>query len=103
MKCDNFRIQAQILEIPNESNQETTFKLLWINSYHPVDPLTIDYDGDELIEVLNMIESIIQKETFDDVLWGGDLNWHRSRNTGFSNLMEQFVTRVGLVSVWEHF
>ena len=47
----SWRIQAQVLDFP-------TTKLLWINTYLPTDPLTIDFDESELLGVLSEIESI---------------------------------------------
>ena len=92
----NFRLQAQILTLPRTS-------ILWINSYLPTDPGTIDFNDEELLSVLHEIESILDKEEWDDVVWQGDLNWHRGRNTGFAHTMERFITRLGLVSTWDHF
>ena len=49
------------------------------------------------------IENILDTNDFDDILWQGDLNWEVSRTSGFSSRMKQFLTRLGLVSVWEQF
>ena len=63
----NPRIQAQILNFEHS-------KLLWVNSYLPNDPLTVDFDESELLEVLNDIERILDNSEYDDVLWCGDIN-----------------------------
>ena len=34
-----------------------------INRDHPIDPLTIDYGGQEQTELLNTVESIMEKVT----------------------------------------
>ena len=90
----NYRIQAQILNFP-------TARIMWINSYLPTDPLTVDFDDAELLEVLGEIESILSTAKFDDVVWNGDLNFDPSRNSGFCRVMKSFLEKVGLVSLWE--
>ena len=40
---------------------------------------------------------------FDDIIIGADFNWDRNRNSEFSFLMDQFVNRIGLNSVWDKF
>jgi hypothetical protein len=92
----SFRIQAQILHFP-------TTKLLWINSYLPDDPGTINYDDFELMEILTEVENIMDTSDFDDVCWLGDLNWDMERQSGFSASMSRFSERLGLVSVWSKF
>ena len=91
----SWRIQAQVLNLP-------TSRLLWINTYLPTDPRTINFDDGELLDVLNEVESIMDETNFDDIVWNGDLNWDMDRNTGFSILMNNFVERLGLVSLWRH-
>ena len=61
-KC--YCLQAQILHFPN-------VKLLWINSYFPTDPQTMNYNDDELLEVLTEAENMLDIEEFDHVLWTG--------------------------------
>ena len=90
----NFRIQAQLLNFPNS-------RLLWINSYLPNDPLTVNFDDTELTEVLVEVEKIMDKTDFDDIIWNGDLNWDMARNSGFSLTMDRFMKRIGLIPVWE--
>ena len=121
VKTNSYRIQAQILYIPISKNvrfgenggqggiphhgtqASSTSKVLWINSYLPTDPGTVSYDDTELDEVLSEIESILTSEIFDDLIWGGDLNWHKGRNTGFAESMERFLNKHDLVTVWDHF
>ena len=91
----NPRIQAQILNFDPS-------RLLWINSYLPNDPLTVEFDEEELLEVLTEIEQILDNTQFDDVLWCGDLNWEMTRQTGFSVTVRTFLDRLGLTSLWEH-
>ena len=78
----SWRIQAQILKFPNS-------RLLWINTYLPTDPLTVQFDDSELVEVLSEVETIMDSADFDDVLWNGDLNWHMARNSGFSTYINE--------------
>ena len=92
----NFRLQAQVQHFPNT-------RLLWINSYLPTDPLTVRFNDEELLEVLTEVENIMDRTEFDNILWGGDLNWDPMRDTGFSDTMARFMEKIGLVSVWERF
>ena len=34
------------------------------------------------------------------MIWNGDMNWDLSRSSGFSKVMKNFVSEVGLVSLW---
>ena len=88
------RIQAQILNFDSS-------RLLWINSYLPNDPLTVEFNEDDLQLVLTEIEQILDNTQYDDVLWCGDLNWEMSRQTGFSVTVRTFLDRLGLISLWE--
>ena len=94
IKTTSPRIQAQVLQLNNT-------KLMWLNAYLPCDsgPTNID----ELNEVLGEIENILDTSQYDDVIWGGDLNWHKDRNSSHSNIMQGFIDRLGLTSVWEKF
>ena len=76
-------------------------RLLWINSYLPNDPLTVNFDDTELTDVLAEVEQIMDKTDFDDIIWNGDLNWDMARNSGFSLTMDRFMKRIGLIPVWE--
>ena len=96
IQTENFRIQAQILDFPSS-------KLLWLNAYFPTDPQTINFDDTELLQTLRDIEKVMDEAQYDDVILGGDLNWDNRRNSGFSQVMRQFVSRIGLRSVWEKF
>ena len=49
------------------------------------------------------IEDIMDRSQFDDILWNGDLNYDKSRNSGFVVTLGRFLERVGLVSVWDHY
>ena len=40
---------------------------------------------------------------YDHVLVCGDLNWHRTRMSGFSVAVHSFVERIGLACVWDKF
>ena len=63
-----FRVQAQVLELPNS-------KVLWLNTYLPPDPQLQHYDDGELQEVLEEVRTIFQTAQFDPWLpmsrrWG---------------------------------
>ena len=92
----NFRIQAQIL------NFETS-KLLWLNTYFPTDPGGEIFEMEELSELLSAIETVMDTVDFDDILWNGDLNHDPSRTSGFARTLSGFLSRLGLVTVWDKF
>ena len=96
VKEESFRIQGKVIEFP-------ATKLLWLNVYFPTDPLTIEFEETELMEVLSDIEKIMNNEDYDDIIIGGDLNWDSSRRSGFSMVMRDFTQRVGIQSVWEKY
>ena len=58
----SFRIQAKILNFPAS-------RILWLNSYFPTDPVGANFD-----ELLEEIETVMDKIDFDDILWNVDLN-----------------------------
>ena len=70
----------------------------------PPDPQIIgQYDDSVLREVLAEVESILTNSTYDNVVWGFDLNWDIARNTSFARTMSSFVERTRLVPLWsEH-
>ena len=94
LKTSSFRIQAQVLNFP-------TVNILWINAYFPTDPQLINYDEIELQQILNEIENIMDTSQYDEVIFGADFNWDRSRNTGYVACMERWVERIGLQDVWD--
>ena len=77
--------------------------ILWINTYFPFDPQTAHFDDTELRKVISDIELMMDSEEFDHVILNGDINWHRVRQNAFCDVIEQFVEKVGLCSVWEKF
>ena len=93
MKIDRIqkgcRIQAQVLHMKNG-------KILWINSYMPCDPGPADaaWDDTDLITCLGQVESLLTSTTYDENVWGKDLNWSMERNTRFARIMSSFIARL---------
>ena len=94
IKTRSWRLQAQILNIGD-------YRIIWFNCYFPTDPQTIQYDDTELFPLLNEVEEILEKNSFDDCIMGGDFNFDKRRHTGFVSTVNDFMDRIGLVSVWE--
>ena len=46
---------------------------------------------------------ILDKTEFDDVVWNGDLNMDCKRSSGFSKVMKNFLVKIGLFSLWDHY
>ena len=89
----NFRLQAVKIK--------STVDILVISSYFPVDPRTIQFDDTELQEVLTGIKSIIEDNTFEHIIWCGDINTDFIRVTGHVNCVRQFVEEINLIKSWE--
>ena len=68
-----------------------TSRLLWINTYLPTDPQTVNFDEVELIDVLGEIETLMDETDFQDIIWNGDLNSDMGRNSGIARIMSNFV------------
>ena len=92
----SWRLQAQILHI-NE------YKIIWFNCYFPTDSQTIQFDDEELSTVLNEIENLLDNNCFDDCILGGDFNYDTRRTSGYANCMKNFLSRIGIISVWDKF
>ena len=71
-----------------------------MNTYFPTDPGGTNFDEEEL---LWEIETVMDKVDFDDILWNGDLNYDKSRNSAFVNTISRFLSRVGLETAWDYF
>jgi len=96
VESSNSRIQAVVLNF-------SEVDVLWINAYLPTDPQTINFDDTNLIRILNDIEKIIENSVYDEIIFGADFNWDRTRNSGFAACMERWVNKVGLLDVWEKY
>ena len=101
LACDNFRLQAIILEYMN-------CRLLLINTYFPCDPLKItlsDLESSELHNLLNNISSLKQQysQKFDTHIVLGDLNFDDIRYTGHTQAVNNFLEKERLCSVWDSF
>ena len=53
--------------------------------------------------MISDIENIMNNEENDHILLNGDINWHRARQNAFCGIVEEFVEKVGLCSVWGKF
>ena len=96
VESSNSQIQAVVLNF-------SEVDVLWINAYLPTDPQTINFDDTNLIRILNDIEKIIENSVYDEIIFGADFNWDRTRNSGFAACMERWVNKVGLLDVWEKY
>ena len=76
---------------------------MWLNCYLPTDPQTLQFNDTELLEAQNTIEDILDNNIYDDCIIGGDFNFDPSRLSGFATSMKDFLSRLGLFSVWNKF
>ena len=92
----HWRIQALTIS----SAASTT---LLINSYFPVDPKTNDFDENELIEILQVIQRVIEENICHSVLFLGDINCDFRRNTRFVQSVRTFLLEQNLNQSWGKF
>ena len=91
---NHWRIQAVILQTVNNI-------ILIINSYFPTDSKIADFDESELLTTLSTIESVLDENEYDDVVWAGDINAEFSRNTHYTNVIQSFVVEKSLLKCWD--
>ena len=48
-------------------------------------------------------ERIMDFSSFDEVIFGGDFNWDRTRYNGFVSCLDRWAARVGLEDLWDTF
>ena len=77
-------------------------KLLLINAYFPTDPRT-NFDENELLVLLAEIKKTIDENTFDHVVFGGDINADFKRGSKFVSIVKEFVNAMELRHSWETF
>ena len=92
----HWRIQAVIIS----TNQS---RLLIINSYFPTDPRTVKFDDHELIEIFTIIDNIVDKNDFDNILLFGDINADFLRNSGHVQSVQRYLNERLLTKSWEQF
>ena len=77
----HWRIQAIILSTSRN-------RILFINSYFPTDPKTATSDTSDLHSTLSAINSVIQDNEFDKLIWTGDINANFIRNSMFTGIID---------------
>ena len=65
----HWRVQAILVTLEN------SVKLIF-NLYFPTDQLTIDFNDEDLLETIAAINSVIEKNDFNNVIYSGDFNTH---------------------------
>ena len=93
---DFWRLQAAVIKCSN-------MKIILINSYFPVDPRTLRFDDAELLETLQHIRNILDKNDFNHILWAGDINSDFLRNTGHVKTVIEFKEEFSFQSSWDQF
>jgi hypothetical protein len=93
---NHWRIQAIIISVVNK-------KILLINSYFPTDKGTFNLNDNEALETLEDINSTINDNQFDKLIWTGDLNADFVRNSGHVRAVSNFLGERNLVKTWDKF
>ena len=92
----NCRLQAVLVKCSNSY-------ILIINSYFPVDKMTVKIDGSELSETIQFIKQIIENNEFSNLLLLGDINCDFLRKTGHTKLISSFLDEYNLLRAWDKF
>ena len=90
---NHWRVQAITLQAPSN-------RLLIINSYFPNDPKTSEFDTSELLTTLSAINSVMEGNEFDNIIWTGDIN---ADFTQFTSIIERFIDENSLQKSWDTF
>ena len=77
--------------------------ILILNTYFPTDPRKDDFDDTELQLVLSEISTLISDNPCDNVIWTGDINADFRRNSRFVDMVDDFVTDLGLHKAWDSY
>ena len=93
--CSNFRLQATKFSFP-------TSHILVINAYFPCNPRVDNFDDTEIITLLADMKSIVDKSGCNNVIAAADMNYDFSRNTKFTELVDEVLTDYGLFTLWEN-
>ena len=84
--------------------QAVTFdSTLMISVYLPTDPGTIQYNDQELMETLGVIQNVLETNFASQVILTGDFNSDFSRNTGHVNDVKTFIENTALKMSWSRF
>ena len=91
------RVQGLKVVLPNSP-------FLFINTYLPNDPRTLDFDDSQLINTLEDIKYLINLvDNSYTLVLSGDLNTDFSRDTTFVNIVRDFCNEINVDSVWNTF
>ena len=96
VSLNHWRVQAIILLTPKN-------KMPIINSYFPTDPQVLNFDPSELLTTLSAINDVLNDNTFDSVIWIGDINGDFIRQTKCTSIIESFINEKSLVKSWDKF
>ena len=91
---NNFRLQATKFQFPSSN-------ILIINSYFMCDP-RVNFDEDELHELLAEIRRIIEVADCQNVSLQGDLNCDFSRQTPFVQIVRAFCDDLDIQPIFSH-
>ena len=84
--------------------QAVTFdSTLIVNVYLPTDPGTINYNDQELVETLEVVQTVLDDNHTAKVIITGDFNADFGRNSGHVNDVKTFVENLDLKLSWSRF
>ena len=95
VKCSSVRLQVTRFDLPTAS-------LLLLNTYFPCDPRTENLNDTELLELLAEMKQTMHSQNCTHYLVLGDLNSHFSRQTRFTNIINDFFYDINFYIFWEN-
>ena len=76
------RVQACLIHLPRS-------RILWLNSYFPTDPQTLNFDDSDIRETISAIKNVIENNDYDEILWQGDINTDFSRKSKYVEVVKE--------------
>ena len=92
----HWRIQAIILSTSRN-------RILLIKSYFPTDPKAATSDTSDLHSTLSAINSVIEDNEFDKLIWTGDINADFIRNSMFTGIIDDFISNRSMIKSWDRY
>ena len=91
----NFRLLATKFSFPSSS-------LLVVNSYFPCNPQIDSFDDTELLTLLEDIKRVVESSECLNVMLAGDLNSDFARQNKFTDIVEEYLSELGLIIFWQN-
>ena len=102
-------LKESVKDVPVDSNRLqcaivtlSGVRILIVNSYFPTAPRT-NFDEHELLVLFAEIKMVIDENSFDHIVLGGDFNADFSRRTKFVTIVSEFMDQLDVNGSWSTF